>query len=99
MTGGECSIFPKVGSAVSMYDKFVKGNITQLEQNAAICMSIRDFNWPFAHNSTLVYQLDEFNDGKGTILNVQQNQVPVNYVEEVSKRMDEFCKQLKRAKF
>jgi len=97
--GSDSSIPPKVGGAVSMYDKEVKGTVTAIELNTSITMSLRYFNWQHKHYAETVYQLDEINGGKGTVFSLQQNRVPINQMEDAAKNCEEFCKQIKKYKF
>jgi len=99
ITGSECLFVAKEGGAVSMYEKLVKGTVTSLHKNSGIVMSIRYFNWPFNHYSDMVYQLDEINGGKGTLLTINQQRVPISNTDEVLHRCEDFCKSLKQYKF
>ena len=97
--GSESSISKKISGNVSLYDKLIKGTVTSIEQNAAIVMSLRYFNWPFSHCADARYQLDEINGGKGTVFTLSLDHVPLNHVSEASKHNEELCKQLKKYKF
>merc|ERR1712137_722 len=99
ITGEECTIIAQVGGAVSMHDKLVKGRLTALQKNSRISMSLRCFNWPANHFSEVHYQLDEINAGKGTLLTINQQHIPIPHSEEILQRCESFCKSLKRHRF
>lgn len=75
-TGGEASITNKIGSDFYAWDKYIVGEITDLEENVKIEMSWRTDDFPVQHPNSLVEVLFKEVTG-GTEITINHKGIPV----------------------